>query len=159
MTTTQQAPVEILTADDLKTLNAAKEFRTRLEEAADKTPFTCTPERLAAAAIAIAGLCEIIERVGLSALRQPQAARLTEEERKTLEWVRVGEWVPRIRSALKIIDRLTAAPAQQVTTTDIASCICVRPSDEPGCIDTASVFESADAVMSLLASRGLVREG
>lgn len=101
---------------------------------------------------------------------EPQAARLTEKDKQHVEWLkRICEGAGKgslpknvdARSVLYvvgIIERFTAAPAQQVTITDIASCICVRPSDEPGCIDTASVFESADAIMSLLAERGLVKE-
>lgn len=176
MTTTQErAPGGVLTADDLKKLIAAKEFCTRLEAAADKTPFTCTPERLAAAAIAITGLCGIIERLENAALRQPQAARLTEELRDIVDLIDEGmgdtdpsdDDDPLLKASQKIwaiLDsgRLTAAPASQVTREEIAWIVFEAKAGPylthwPAVYSSSWTFKAADAIMSLLASRGLVK--
>ena len=65
-----------LSEQERQTLEAVSEFTDRLDAAVNKTPFTCTPERLAAAQIALLQLRAIIDRLSSpapEATSQPEA--------------------------------------------------------------------------------------
>lgn len=108
------------------------------------------------------------EQLENAALRQ---GALTEGDRERL--AQIKDWYEGVRPAdlehshiyelFDIIDRLTAAPASQVTREEIAWIVFEAKAGPylthwPAVYSSSWTFKAADAIMSLLASRGLVKE-